>query len=125
MPAIRCIAHGARYAGIAALAALLGCTTTPILPPNITLDARGVVAFMGQPAAPEQLPQKLRKAGYTTKQEIRVHLIDAAHNLPAMGKVIDALHKAGYARVLFMEEARASSQAAGEPEVVAPPTAAP
>ena len=125
MPSIRCLARGARFAEIAALTGLLGCATTPqksAAPLSITMNALGNVSFMGAPMAVEQLPQRLRKAGYPPTQEIRVHLTEADHHTQAMARISDILHKSGYMRVLFVEAPRAISHVAGEPDIVAPPT---
>lgn len=126
MPHIHRLARTARFTAIAALAGLLGCATTPppkpAQPSNITLNGLGIVRFMGEPIAVDQLPRRLRKAGYTPQQEIRVHLTDATQNTQALGQIISVLHKNGFTRVLFMEAPRAVSHAAGEPEIVAPPT---
>ena len=99
------------------LAGLSGCASSPkpVGPVHVLVTANGLVDFRGEQFPPGQLPDRLAKAGVDEKREIRLHMEDI-RNKQLWAQIYNGLLKKGFKRVLILDEPRASSEVAGEPE---------
>ena len=116
MPFSACMLR--RTCGLALLlTGLAGCvtTSTSTAPVHVLVTSKGVVNYLGAQFGADQLPSRLSRAGVGKQQEIRVHMEDI-RNTRLMSQLYNGLHNKGYARVLFQDEPRATSEVSGEPD---------
>lgn len=105
---------------IALLAAMTGCTTSKVITdsrnPEIQLTTSGEILFEERTISKEQVPLIFKERGIQRTQTIlmRVPSEQTQRDYLLMRSITDTLRQAGYSRIVFTTEKKATANLKGD-----------
>ena len=104
----------ARLAAMAMLVFAAGCASeryvTDARHPEVAIDEMGRLTFRNSPVSPEELPEVLRKSGYTRHDTINIHVPAEIDDFRVARRTVGILTRNGFTRAILVSDRKSSSQ---------------